>query len=186
VTGGTINIATVTNAAKATINGVELEQSLRWGPVELGLNYAYTDAGYDKFAIGAANFTNSRFAGAPEHAASGMLRVQIPMAPGRGELFAQVSGNYVSDTVYADASSSFNSVTQMEIPRAVVADHHSFDARVDWESVFNKPVSLGLWVRNFTNEEYFINAQEAFSSIGFVTGVPGDPRTFGVELRYDF
>ena len=52
-----------------------------------------------------------------------------------------------------------------------------FPANLAWE--------LALWGRNLADEEYF---QEVFRAeiLGTVDGVPGEPRTFGLALTYNF
>lgn len=44
---------------------------------------------------------------------------------------------------------------------------------------------ISIWGRNLTNEKYYTRILDQ-SAIGFSTGMPGDPRTYGVTARYSF
>ena len=55
------------------------------------------------------------------------------------------------------------------------------------------PSTLQLYVKNVTDEEYTVggiqlyqSAYPQISAFGLVTKAYGEPRTFGVELRYNF
>jgi iron complex outermembrane recepter protein len=43
-----------------------------------------------------------------------------------------------------------------------------------------------LWVRNLTGTNYFEQLQAAAGNAGLYAGVLGDPRTYGITLRYNF
>ena len=46
--------------------------------------------------------------------------------------------------------------------------------------------SLFVWSRNVTNSNYFEQLQAAAGNSGLYAGVLGDPRTYGVTLRYNY
>jgi iron complex outermembrane receptor protein len=46
--------------------------------------------------------------------------------------------------------------------------------------------SIGLYVNNALNEKYDFAMLDVFSSLGFSARTPGDPRTYGVRLKYEF
>ena len=47
-------------------------------------------------------------------------------------------------------------------------------------------VDFSLWLRNAFDQDYFEQLTVAPSSTGLIAGQPGDPRTFGATLRYQF
>ena len=47
-------------------------------------------------------------------------------------------------------------------------------------------VSLGLWARNITDEDYYVSLAAQSNPGGGVTGVVGAPRTYGVKAGYRF
>lgn len=178
--------STIVNAAKGRIQGIEVEQVLR--PVEgleLSVSYAYSDAKYKRFVLAnGQNYTASPFAGAPKHILSGSIRADVPVNPEVGEVSLQLNGAYRSSTTFADVS-SFNPVAQAVYPTSVVDAYTLFDARIDWRNVLGHPLTVSGWVRNLTNQQYFTAGQDV-TALGFSAHILGQPRTFGIEARYDF
>ena len=43
-----------------------------------------------------------------------------------------------------------------------------------------------LWVRNLTNEQYLSSGQDIISALGFAHRIQGQPRTYGIEVGYDW
>jgi iron complex outermembrane receptor protein len=198
----TINRNIIFNVDSARVRGFELEQMLKpFDALELNVAYAYTDAKYNKFVVlspaGAvlADYTKSPFAGAPAHTLSASARLQLPVPESAGRMFAQISGSWISSTYTADGNPMFNGTATTDASdgtppfsirtRALVDGYHTFDARLDWESVMGTNLDLSVWVRNLTDEHYFAGGQYV-QGLGFNVRNPGTPRTFGVQARYDF
>jgi iron complex outermembrane receptor protein len=58
---------------------------------------------------------------------------------------------------------------------------------LNWDHVFGAPVDLSLFGTNVTDQEYIVfNNEDLFSSMGFNSTVTGQPRMYGVRLRYNF
>ncbi|RZJ95986.1 MAG: hypothetical protein EOO76_20425 [Novosphingobium sp.] len=56
---------------------------------------------------------------------------------------------------------------------------------LNWNGVAGTPVDLSVFATNVTNERYFTQVNEQSSS-GFVSKFLGEPRMYGVRLRYRF
>ena len=198
----TINRNIIFNVDSSRVRGFELEQMLKpFDALELNAAYAYTDAKYNKFVVlsptGAvlADYTKSPFAGAPAHTISASARLQLPVPESAGRIFAQVSGTWISSTYTADGNSMFNGTANTDPgdgtpphtlrTRALIDGYHTFDARLDWESVVGTKLDLSVWVRNLTDEHYFTGGQYV-QGLGFNVRNPGTPRTLGVQARYEF
>jgi iron complex outermembrane recepter protein len=195
----------ILNVESARVRGVEVEQM--WRPfdlLELNASYAFSDAKYKRFVVTSPSgtvqdFTNAPFAGAPRHTLSGSARLQIPVDESAGRVFAQISGSYVSSSVGADGTSSYNptliadtvGATADGTPalsvrkNAIIDAYHTFDARLDWEKVAGTSLDLSFWIRNLTDEHYFVGGQYV-QPLGFWVRNPGTPRTFGFQARYSF
>lgn len=186
LTGGTFTRNSIVNAEKARISGVELEQMLKpFDLLELKFSYAYSDAKFKKFiSPKGLDYTKAPFAGAPKHTLSGAARLQLPVGEDAGDVFVQFSGSHTSSSIAVDVT-SFNPVTQMVLPTSILDSYTTFDARIEWNNAMGTPLSLAGYVRNLTDKGYFSALQDA-SALGFVPGIPGTPRTFGFEARYDF
>jgi outer membrane receptor protein involved in Fe transport len=51
---------------------------------------------------------------------------------------------------------------------------------------FENGVSVQVWVRNLTNDEYFLSAFPPPIQAGSFNGYPNQPRTFGATISYLF
>ena len=58
--------------------------------------------------------------------------------------------------------------------------HHCLGFRTD------KGIDFSLWLRNAFDQDYFEQLVVTPGSTGLIAGLPGDPRTFGATLRYQF
>lgn len=78
-------ILNITNAAKATVNGFEVELSakpLSW--LGLGATYGYLDTRYDQFVIpGGATLTGNQLGSSPQNKVSANADINIPLGSGR-------------------------------------------------------------------------------------------------------
>jgi len=181
-----VSLNSVLNAADATIKGFEIEQDL-WllEGLQLSIGYAFSDARYNRFVLPSGqDYTKSDFAGAPRHTVTGMIRYTAALPSAAGELALQLSGSYRSETVNADVS-SFNLATGKNLPTSVIPGYGTVDARIEWNDVWGKNLSLAAFGRNITNEQY-ITASVDIRALGTASAVLGTPRTFGIEARYDF
>ncbi len=196
-----------TNAAAATVQGVELElQALPVENFEVSAALGFLDAKYDNFITpyGSCNAANvaldARCTGrvglprlinasdktlnnAPEFKGSLSGRYTATL-PGGGSLsfFAQVSH---TGEVYFNADNSA-ALTQ--------SSYTLVDARVGYESA-SGALSVALFGKNLGDEEYFHNIVQFTSTsdtvrdvfnVGHALGYPAPGRQWGLELTYRF
>lgn len=174
------------NAAEARIRGIEIEQMFQpFELLEISLSYAYSEAEYTEFVLpDGRDFTDAPLAGAPENTASASARLEIPLSDGAGDLFVHLSAYYRSSSIAADLT-GFNPTTQVLSPDAVIPSYSTVDARVEWQNALDSSFSVNAYVSNLTDKEYSGAGQDA-GAIGFGVLIPGAPRTYGVQVRYDF
>jgi iron complex outermembrane receptor protein len=201
------SLTLTTNAAEATIKGVEVElQALPVDNLELQVAATFLDAKYDSFTtvFGSCNAANQaldpRCAGrvgqprlvdasgktlnnAPEFKGTFSANYTIPLAAGgRISVFGQVSHQ---GEVFFNADNSA-SMTQ---------DSYTLvDARIGYETE-SGAFAVALFAKNLTDEEYFHNivqftstsdtARDIFN-VGHALGYPAPGRQWGLELRYNF
>jgi iron complex outermembrane recepter protein len=58
--------------------------------------------------------------------------------------------------------------------------------RVNWAKVYGSRVDVALWGNNVTDERYRVGVVSLLDSAGTQTGSFGEPRTYGIDLRYSF
>lgn len=159
----------VTNAGKARIEGVEAEVTVRpMVGLTLTANASYLDAKYTRFDYGALSFAGNRVEFTPDWMAG--LQAEYRWDAGSGEVFAVGSINYMGN-LFLQANNQ---------PSYYEPGYSLFNARVGYEA---GPVMIALWGKNLTQAEYRTYAR-VFT--GLDQAVYGEPRTYGIEVRYKF
>jgi iron complex outermembrane receptor protein len=184
VRDGVLLATYLANAESARTRGAELD--LHWivvAGLQVDATLGYDDAAYTSFhdaPCGAewsgiattCDLSGRPIAGAPRWSGYARAEYQHGLAH---QLLASGGVEYtVRSSSYATSDdSSYARVDGYGLVNAH-ADIRSASGR--WE--------LSLWARNLLNREYFasLNAGGAFGA-GYVAGVVGDPRTYGITLR---
>jgi len=184
-TGGASSV--IVNAGEGTYQGIEID--LVAIPVEgltLDLNYGYLDAEFDSYD-GVNPVTNqiedlsdiTTVPYAPENTAALGVQYDFPMT-GFGEVSARVDFTYKDEVVFHPFQNQYSSAD----------DRTLVNARLSLNSI---PLSSGgehrldvsLWGKNLTDEEYREFGID-FGSLGWAGALYGDPRTYGIDFRYQF
>lgn len=192
--GQIVNLSSVlTNAAKATLKGAEVEFSARpTDQFELGATLAYLDAKYDNFCTGdptkptapistgctAANpiqLGGNRFPRAPEWTLTGTAAYTIPIAEGGLTLRGDV--RYQSKTFF----------TQFNRPEIAQPGYTLVNARLTYNAPGGR-YSFGGFVNNLFDKTYFTEVLEsgAFNPQLVAQAYVGAPRTYGVTAGFRF
>ena len=172
---------TLSNAAKASIDGFELEVRAR--PID-GLRIegsaGYADARFDRFTNcpaplseggGAVDCSGNRLVGSPEFTARGAVEYELPVA--FGSIAARVEADHRS-SIYFDPTNS-----DRFRGRARTLLNARLTARSDgW--------TISGWIENLTGETYEIYRDDR-TAIGVLrTTAYGPPRTYGLSVGKDF
>jgi iron complex outermembrane recepter protein len=164
----------ISNAAEATIRGVELEGAARVGrTIQVGGHVARLDATYDHYiAVGVGGVTGdvagNRLSNAPQW--SGRLWLQWDAEFGRVGLVSVRADTRSQSTVFF---TPFNDGIQRQRGYGLLDMHAEFGPkRRHW--------SVGLFARNLTDEDYISGT---FSSpVPAIGARPGDSRQLGLVL----
>ncbi|WP_097093585.1 TonB-dependent receptor [Novosphingobium sp. Chol11] len=170
-----VAITDVFNAGKARIQGFELDLIAQ--PIDaltLSVNYAYLDAKFQQILDQAGNDITSRytFVEAPKHTLTTSLEYRFPDTP-IGVLTANIDYFLKSKVSTSTAD-----------PRYVIGDYGLLNARLTLSDI---PVGFGSWRlsafgKNLTDKEYYI----AHFNGGLPSAIFGDPRTYGLELTFEY
>lgn len=184
VPGITIPVATTSNAAESTVYGLEFEFTLRpFRGFEIAGYYNYLNNQYDSYISTNQLGQPVDLSGRPFRAtARNKFAINASYAAdlgGAGELV--LSGNYTWQ----------DEITFVEVPDVTGSfrpqeAYGLVNARLDWNNVLGSGFDIGLVGRNLTNRFYIIGLSDLSSSQGVVSATPGEPRTYGVELRVRF
>ncbi|MDB5425357.1 MAG: hypothetical protein JWQ29_2773 [Phenylobacterium sp.] len=166
------------NAARATIYGAQLALLARPLPdLDLALDYGYLHTKYDSFPNSIlGDQTGNKFAQAPKNTLNLSATYRHPMPT--GQLVANANYAYISAVTFADDN--------LRTPGNTGKSYGLVDLRVDWKNIADRNVDLGVYVKNAFDKEYILNATDRTTPFGFISRLYGDPRTYGVELRYTF
>jgi iron complex outermembrane recepter protein len=165
------------NAASATIYGSQVEIMARPLPeLTLQASYGYLSTKYDSFETFLGNGTGNTFAQAPKDTAH--LSATYEHALPTGKLVANASYSYISAVNFADIN--------IGEPGDRWGGYGLANLRLGWNDIGASHVDIAGYVKNLTNKIYALNASDDTAEFGFVSRQYGDPRTFGVEVRYSF
>jgi iron complex outermembrane receptor protein len=183
--------ALTVNASKAIIQGVELD-STAWLTREFSTTFqaSYMDAYYTNFPYTLSNGTrvnlkDNRMAQAPKWAYSASLDYNRDMPNKLGALSLSLQYQYQSTVFYSDFNGLNNALPNQNIKSTMQSGYGLLNGRASLSNINEKNISVSVWGRNLTDQLYYVNLGDGGQS-GFVIGLPGKPRTFGVEVAYHF
>jgi iron complex outermembrane receptor protein len=163
-----------TNADSSTHKGIEIET--HWQPIkglDIKNNLGWLQAEYGEFYIFGVNQAGNKVVNSPEWTFNGIIRYQYPISA----MF-----NHILMTDYSYRSSRY--LTSSNLDTSFEPGYWLVNARTALETK-NKKVEIGLWVRNLFDKRYrtFMND---VSGLGSVASLWSEPRTFGLDISYQF
>ena len=199
------------NADKAWIRGVELEAMLRLSEsFDISASYSYMDAEYEDFKqvvqqdpmrgglpiqtcdgpmlvppIGypdmVVDLSCLPVQNIPKHTAALNLRYRLPVGEGVGDVVLLASWNHVGER-YGSATTH-----PKDDPMAWIGKYDLLNLSAEWNGVLGSNFDLRAFVNNATDRTYRVNAYPGLQqSSGFSNSTYGEPRMYGVALRYRF
>lgn len=204
---GSITTTFTTNAAEATVKGVELDLVAKaTESLDIAASLSFLDATYDRFvtpygSCTAANVAldarctgrvglprlidaaGNRLTNAPEFKGSVSATYRFDLAGG-GAISLQGAAHHQGRVFFVPANTTVMSQ----------ASYTLVDARIGYESG-SGGLAVGAFVKNLTDEDYFHNivqftstsdARKDVFAIGNALGYPSPGRQWGVEVTYRF
>ncbi len=178
------------NAGKARIQGIEAELTLRPARgLELSSAYSFMDAKYRKFELpvvgatgaitGVTDLTDIPFQFAPKH----ILNLGARYSASLGDRI----GSLVASANYAYTSQQYTSPTAppSQEPYAFIPAYGLLNLSLSWNNVFGSALDATVYATNLTDRLYIASARASYGS-GYATVVYGEPRMYGLQLRYAF
>lgn len=183
-----VNRGYLANAEKVRVQGVEIDGNIRFTHVTFNGAIAYTDGKYVSFTNapvpleevgGTQAFKDISGGDLPGISKwSGSFGVE---ATTKGTFFG-LKGNYfvASDIFFRSSFSSSPSPSQY----LNIDGYALLNGRLGFRA--SNGISVYVWGRNLANTNYYEQLLAAPGSAGQYAGIVGDPRTYGVTLRYSF
>jgi iron complex outermembrane receptor protein len=176
------SIAVTANIPEMEVKGVEIEASLvptDW--LELGVAGAYTDAEFTdgETTLFGVDYSYGPVANTPETTWTVWTQFYFTNDPAIGEISLRAEV-YGQDEMYF--SNTYDSLT----PDTKLPSYELVNARLNWANVAGSDFSGALFGKNLADEEYFVGGMPLGASLGHNAAAVGEPRTYGVELTYQF
>jgi iron complex outermembrane receptor protein len=175
------------NVGTSEFWGFELEAvALPLRGVEASLNYAYLNTRYLKWVSNGVNVANHRdVAEAPDHTIVAGLTYTAPPTSA-GVFLAHVDAYWVDSTINNVNRPLVNGVEHAQI--SVNGNYALFNARLQFVDIPLQKGSLDIsaYCHNLVDRQYRTFGIDLRDQIGYMTSNFGDPRTFGLQLTYNF
>ena len=187
-----VNRGYIANAEKVSVKGFEVDANLR---ANQGFSFygaaAYTDARYDRFTnaplpleetglmvsgvqVAFKDISGGQLPGISKWAGSmgGEFAIPAKFLNKDAKFFTAIDGYYRSDFSSSPSPSKFLNIDGYTL----VNGRMGFKATGGF--------SAYIWGRNLFNKDYFEQLLPAGGNAGHYAGVLGDPKTYGLTLRY--
>ena len=171
------------NVPKAVTKGIEVDGNLGltdW--LDVGFNLAYTDAKYTDPVVPipfVGTLQVDSYSDSPEWAGSAFATLRLPVAEEMGRMSLRADFYGQTDTFFASTNGTSTPGTDLD-------GYSTIGLRFDWKDILQSNISAAAYVRNLADKVYHISGYALGASSGLNTWYPGEPRTFGVELKVDF
>ena len=182
-----VNRGYLANAEKVRVQGIEIDGSLRFGQIaKFNGALSYTDGKYIKFSNAPVPLEE---VGGPE----AFKDISGGRLPGISKWSATLGGEWSqkarllkldgrfyigADVFYRSEFSSSPSPSQY----LNIEGYALLNGRIGFRA--DNGLTLSIWARNITDSNYYEQLLAAPGSYGQYAGIIGDPRTYGVSIRY--
>ncbi|MCW1384892.1 TonB-dependent receptor plug domain-containing protein [Novosphingobium sp. KCTC 2891] len=169
------------NLPKARVRGFEFD--LAFNPthwLELGGSLTHTDA---KFLNGTtllfgAPQTFGTYADTPRWAGTVYGAITAALPDDLGEV--SLRGD-----IYSQTGQWFANQGTTQAPGTYLPGYSLVNARLDWKDVAGSPLSMALFAKNITKTEFYTGGIDIVP-FGIAGVIPGEPRTYGMEVTLRF
>lgn len=183
-----VNRGYLANAEKVQVRGVEVEGNVRLTHFTFNGSIAYTDGKYVSFTNAPVPLEEVGGAQAFKDVSGGELPGISKWTGSFGAeattkgVFFGLKGNYfvAADVYFRSKFSSSPSPSQY----LNIEGYSLLNGRLGFRA--SNGISIYVWGRNIANTDYYEQLLAAPGSAGQYAGILGDPRTYGVTMRYSF
>jgi iron complex outermembrane receptor protein len=182
-----LNRGYLANAEKVRVRGFEVDANVRAGGFSLYGGLAYNDGKYVRFTNAPPPLEET---GGPtfKDISGGLLPGISKWTTSLGAEFTQPGkfGGQSGETFLAVESYHRSKFSSSASPSKYlnVEGYSLLNARIGFRA--RQGFTVFLWSRNLLNKDYFEQLRPAGGNAGHYAGVLGDPRTFGVTLKYSY
>ena len=167
------------NAAAATIDGVELEATIvPVKGVEIAPHFSYIHPKYSEYPkVFSIRGADTPFIYEPNTQFGVMGTYHLPIDESWGDV--AVSANYSRyghQYVATDTDEAYQ----------IMPAYDNLDVRIDWTNVLGHSFDAAFFMTNATDNVHAVGAVSVYPALGFDALVYNPPRMYGVTLKYRF
>jgi len=134
----------------------------------------------------------------PKDQVTARLSALWPIPSNLGTIESTLSYSYVASTTSKDSpvyDCNPNPAGECFGPSSPDLDFRAYDElpsygifnfTTGWSGIMNSGFDVNLWVKNVTDKTYAVATNNQLLQFGYSVATYGDPRTYGVNLRYNF
>ena len=188
----------IVNAGKSRIAGVEVDSSIRaFAGMQIDFGYAYLDTKVKSLIAPPADavFSTILISGAlvgypltnaPKHKVTltGTYTLPIDQSIGRISLGATYTYSSKQYSTYQDSTPQIIAAVGRDL--GLLPAISLLNLNLNWRSIAGKPIDLALFATNVTNKKYPVAVFGLYPTFGEEAMAVGEPRMFGIRLRYRF
>lgn len=182
--GSAAFITLTTNAAEATIKGgeVEIHASSSSG-IDFMINYSHVDTEYKKYIDPRGiDASGSPIEFVPKDQLTATIRYTLPISQRFGDLSLQAS--YYQQSRYLATLYTGNDPIEDRIKH--ISSYSLMNYTLDWRSLLGTNFDASLYVKNAQNKRHMVGGLPVVESLGVGLFHYGEPRTYGMSVRYNF
>jgi len=176
----TLTSTTAIANGNATIEGLEFEGTVvPFDGLNLTATWSWTDAHYDYFFVPTiGNRTALPYPFVPKNKFGFTADYKLPFVPDEmGDVHAIASYVHTGRIQYATGDVE---------PFGYEPGYGLLDLRLDWNNVAGQPVDASFFMTNVTDNVYKLGNYGVYTTLGIVSGIYGEPRMWGFQLKYRF
>jgi iron complex outermembrane receptor protein len=171
------------NVPEGEVKGFELDGQVRPLPwLTVGGVLTYTSASFPENTPavgGAVGVPLTNYPDTPRWSGSVFATVRLPTPQQWGVMSYHVDA-------YTQASEYFSAYNFNIEPGSQIPGYTLVNMRLDLKEIADSHISVGLYTKNVLNRFYFAGGMAVSAALGDNLVVPGQPRTYGLELNYHF
>jgi iron complex outermembrane receptor protein len=188
--------AAIINAGKSRSYGLEIDASATFfRSLRFDLGYAYLNTKVLAIDTSGIDLTNTPFSAviptvapgsaftlAPKNKVTFTGTYTLPLESSVGKISLGATFTYTSQQIANGAVPA----TLNGYPDGVLPAYSLLNLNLNWDNVAGTPIDLSLFATNVTDKAYPVNTVGSYPSTGFDELLMGEPRMYGVRVRYTF
>jgi iron complex outermembrane receptor protein len=194
-----VGINGIFNVGKSVIKGVEVDAMVQLRErLRFELGYAFLKTEVKSFSVPFCEPTRFNCAAASGPTIGGELffaprnritltaTYDVPVDENIGDIQVGATFTHTDHSFFSHADDHAYSIGIIPFNPSVIPSTDLLNLNLNWNNIARKPVDLSIFATNVTNRKYYVASTNALSSTGAEFLILGEPRVYGMRLKYRF